>query len=141
MGEIQKQRDSEIVLLRLIGMLMIIGCHLSTYFGIGALGQILNVGVQLFLFISGWIYSNYPIADGKQWITKRWARICVPMYIWVAFVYVLEIGIKKSSGSLWGLLFSRGCLWIKKNHRADSTSNVIVCNIGLCECSIGTEVR
>lgn len=105
MGEIQKQRDSEIVLLRLIGMLMIIGCHLSTYFGIGALGQILNVGVQLFLFISGWIYSSYPIADGKQWIAKRWARICIPMYIWVTFVYVLEIGIKKSSGSLWGLLF------------------------------------
>lgn len=105
MGEIQKQRDSEIVLLRLIGMLMIIGCHLSTYFGIGALGQILNVGVQLFLFISGWIYSSYPIADGKQWIAKRWARICIPMYIWVTFVYVLEIGIKKGSGSLWGLLF------------------------------------
>lgn len=37
MSEIQKQRDSEIVLLRLIGMLMIIGCHLCTYFRIGIL--------------------------------------------------------------------------------------------------------
>lgn len=105
MGEIQKQRDSEIVLLRLIGMLMIIGCHLCTYFRIGILGHILDVGIQLFLFISGWIYSNYYITDGKQWIAKRWARICIPMYIWVAFVYVIEIGIKKSSENLWGLLF------------------------------------
>lgn len=105
MGEIQKQRDSEIVLLRLIGMLMIIGCHLSTYFGIGALGQILNVGVQLFLFISGWIYSEYTITDGKKWIVKRWMRICIPMYIWGSFIYILEMGIKKSSGNLLGLLF------------------------------------
>ena len=43
---------------KVIAMFMIVGCHLSEWFGVNIVAMILNVGVEIFLFVSGYLYSD-----------------------------------------------------------------------------------
>lgn len=87
------KRDVSIQLIRILSMfLIIIGCHLISEFGNDILkkaGQIFNVGVYIFLFISGYLYGDKIIKNKKKWYFKRLKRILIPMYIFMVFVFAL----------------------------------------------------
>lgn len=91
------KRDTGIVLLRVCSMFMIILCHCSAYVGLSWLAQFLNVGVYVFLFISGWLYSKKAIARPTQWMLNRWKKICVPALVWTMMVIVYALSVKKES--------------------------------------------
>lgn len=77
--------DSSITWLRVCAMLMIVGCHImivSPYrFGTAA-ALLLNVGVEIFFMISGYLYGQREI-PGKytQWYAKRFLRLAPPYYL------------------------------------------------------------
>lgn len=75
--------NSSVSLCRVIGMLMIVFCHIGTAVGSAAIGQLFQSGVHLFLFISGFLYSNKKIDDARKWMYGRILRVSVPCYIWV----------------------------------------------------------
>ena len=54
---------------KVIAMFMIVGCHLSEWFGVNIVAMILNVGVEIFLFVSGYLYSDKNI--GKKFYKKE----------------------------------------------------------------------
>ena len=58
-------RDYSISFVRYISMLFVIICHIFQYFG-NELAWWLNVGVQIFLFISGYLYANKKTNDKKE---------------------------------------------------------------------------
>ena len=76
------ERNYLIVFVRVLAMLMIVLCHISTYMGTTALGLVLDVGVQIFLFLSGWLYSEKKIDSSFKWLQNRWKKLCIPAYIW-----------------------------------------------------------
>ena len=80
------QFNSSVSLSRVIGMVMIVLCHIASALGLSAVGQLLQSGVQLFLFISGYLYSNKHIENGKRWLYQRFCRVCIPCYIWILLV-------------------------------------------------------
>lgn len=80
-----------ISVVRVVSMLMIIGCHLASWFNIAALAQLLNVGVPIFFFISGLLYAGKEIPDGWRFIKQRWLKLCIPMYLLLVFVVVIEL--------------------------------------------------
>ena len=55
-------RNSSVVVLRVLGMMLIILCHIIAYYtfvpGSDLLSQVFNVGVQVFLLISGYLYGE-----------------------------------------------------------------------------------
>ena len=53
--------------------------------------MILNVGVYVFLLISGMLYAKKTIVDGVGFIKKRWIRLCIPMYYLAAFLLIFNI--------------------------------------------------
>lgn len=57
---------------KVIAMFMIVGCHLSEWFGVNIVAMILNVGVEIFLFVSGYLYSDKNIGGVKSFIKKKW---------------------------------------------------------------------
>lgn len=61
------KKNNAIVLLRVMSMFMIILCHISFYYtflpGSGFVGQFLNVGVQIFLLISGFLYGRKTLTN------------------------------------------------------------------------------
>ena len=74
---------------KVIAMFMIVGCHLSEWFGVNIVAMILNVGVEIFLFVSGYLYSDKNIGGVKSFIKKKFLKICIPTYI--AFLIIALI--------------------------------------------------
>lgn len=79
-------KDKSISILRVLGMIMILCCHISSWLGISALSQFFNVGVQLFLLISGYLYGNKIIKDNKAWIIKQFNKLYIPFLIFNIFI-------------------------------------------------------
>lgn len=64
-----------------------INCRLPYFQGVNnKWAFILNVGVQIFFFISAFIFSQYEITNIFKWFKKRISRIFVPYYIYLIIV-------------------------------------------------------
>ena len=84
-------RDRGIQIIRIIAMFSIILCHLMQEMSSSLLiksAQFFNVGVYIFLFISGLLYGRKNIDNYKQWIVKRFKTIMIPVY---AFIVILSV--------------------------------------------------
>lgn len=78
-------------------MIMIVVCHLGTALDSSVVGQAFQVGVQLFLFISGYLYSNVKIENMKKWANKRFLRICIPCYIFISYALLISFILNKTT--------------------------------------------
>lgn len=73
-------RNSAISLIRLLSMLMIISCHIMQYYDL-ELAWWFNVGVQIFLCISGFLYGQKSIDNVTDFYNKRLKKILIPYYL------------------------------------------------------------
>lgn len=73
-------RNSAISLIRLLSMLMIISCHIMQYYDL-ELAWWFNVGVQIFLCISGFLYGQKNIDNVTGFYNKRLKKILIPYYL------------------------------------------------------------
>ena len=85
----QSNRSVSIMLLHIIGMVMIILCHISQAEGKGALGEIFICGVPLFLFVSGYLTGKREVKKVGTWYVKKLQRIWIPYLIFVVVFYAL----------------------------------------------------
>ncbi len=83
-----EKRRNEISILRIISMFMIVLCHIIGYYtfipGYTKLGNVFNVGVYVFLLISGFLYGNKKIVTAKGflvWYGKRIKKIHLPVLV------------------------------------------------------------
>ena len=86
-----REKNTTITIIRVLSTLMIVGCHLASWIGANAIAMLLNVGVYVFLLISGSLYSNKTIQNGCSFMRNRWVRLCVPMYLLVAFLSAVQL--------------------------------------------------
>lgn len=91
------QRLPFISYLRAFAVLCILACHICNEAPIGAiqaLGQLFNIGVQIFLIISAFCFGRQgTINDIKSWYFKRIKRIAFPyetFFIILAIVYIIK---------------------------------------------------
>lgn len=75
----QKTRDYSISCMRLLAMLFIISCHIMQYYNC-ELAWWFNIGVQIFLCISGYLYGTRDIAT-KLFLVRGFAKILISYYI------------------------------------------------------------
>ncbi len=76
-----RRTDWSISALRFAAMCCIVACHLCQRYGLAA-AWALNVGVQVFLVISGWLYGLHADISGVgNWYGKRLLRIAVPYWL------------------------------------------------------------
>jgi len=98
-----KERDIKISIIRLISTLMIIACHFLQYLNY-EIAWWLNVGVQIFLFMSGYLYAKRSFTNNDlHFIKKQFVKILVDYYIVVVPIITLyflflpnEISFKKA---------------------------------------------
>ena len=91
--------------IRVFAMVLIFLCHLVQESNNGVIvqtAQIFNVGVFIFLFISGYLYGQKNIENIKKWYMRRGIRILIPLYIFIILLCLIttlfcdkEIEIKK----------------------------------------------
>lgn len=83
--------------LRVFAMLLILACHIvqehnNSYINMTA--QFLNVGVPIFIIISGCLYGQKEIKEKYfRWIIKRVRRILIPMYFFMVFLLIVNLAI------------------------------------------------
>lgn len=81
--------------LRVFAMILIFACHIvqednNEYIQMTA--QFLNVGVSIFIIISGYLYGGKEINEGYfNWIIKRTKRILIPMYFFMIYLLIVNI--------------------------------------------------
>lgn len=86
-----------IINLRVFATILILCCHLVVIFDnkmIQLTGQFFNVGVYLFLIISGYLYGKKEISKKttyKNWLISRGKRILIPMYILMIFLFCVYL--------------------------------------------------
>lgn len=86
-----KDFDYTVCFSRIIGMVMIVICHLGTAFNNGIIGQGFQVGVQLFLFISGYLYSKKDLGNLTKWFKSRYLRLGIPFYLFIFYIAIVNI--------------------------------------------------
>ena len=86
-------RDSAISMIRLFALLCIVSCHILQYLNI-ELAFWINIGVQVFLCISGYLYGKKEIGDTTEFYKKRFIKILVPYFIVLFFFVALQFFIK-----------------------------------------------
>lgn len=91
----KRKRNDAVGIARVISMFMIVGCHLMSWIGINLLAMILNVGVYIFLIISGILYSTKEISQPWLFIKNRWSKLCIPMYLLVLFLLIYNIVVSE----------------------------------------------
>ncbi len=87
------EKESYIIsIVHVIAMILVLLAHLvqeSSNFLVTQTAQIFNVGVFLFLFISGFIYGHKDIKDKTEFYLKRAKRIFIPLYLFMAFLFIV----------------------------------------------------
>ena len=74
--------------IRAIAMILIIVCHFLQYYE-NELCRWLNVGVQIFFIISGYLYGKKSIEDPIRFIYKVFKKILVPYYLFLIIALIL----------------------------------------------------
>ena len=84
-------KDQSISLLRFFAMAAIISCHICQAQGIWAAWW-LNVGVQVFLLISGFLYGQRAgVARCFAWLVRRFKKIWIPFAIAATGILVADV--------------------------------------------------
>ena len=85
LGEIMK--DNSISYLRVFSLLCIILCHFFQAYE-SKLAFWFNIGVQVFVFISGFLYGKKKIDNFDDFFKKRIKRVLIPYYIYLFFAFI-----------------------------------------------------
>ena len=90
-------------------MTMIIVCHFFQYYG-NPLAWWFNVGVQVFLFISGYLYGQKTKIDPIPFIKKNFYKILLDFLVYIGITYLFLVLILQESISLKLLLKQVLCI-------------------------------
>lgn len=86
---ISKSDSNAIVYIRTFAMLSIVICHFFQSLQMYKYSSIFNVGVQVFLFMSGYLYGHKFLSNFKVWYFKRWEKIVFPAFVF--FICMLPL--------------------------------------------------
>lgn len=85
-----REKDYSISFVRFVATIMIIVCHIYQYYCVSWTFWF-NAAIQIFFFMSGFLYANKEISDPIKYMIGRFKRILIPYYIFV--VIACEIGL------------------------------------------------
>ena len=69
-------------------MASIVLCHLLQAYD-NRWAWIFNVGVQIFLAISGWLYGNKDVVNWQSWYKDKLRKLYLPYVIYIVFIFLV----------------------------------------------------
>lgn len=84
----EKKINYSISLLRIVSCMLIVWNHTTGHMLGNAFNKILwsNIGVQVFFFMSGYLYSTKSIDNPMKWFKKNALKIMKPYWIYLIFI-------------------------------------------------------
>lgn len=83
------KRDASVSIIRNLSLLAIICCHILQGLNIEAAFWV-NLGVQVFLFMSGFLYGQKNIENPLQWYIKQFKKIFIPYILVVSAIILID---------------------------------------------------
>lgn len=96
---INTTKNYSISMIRLISMFMIIICHMMQYKNF-VLAWWFNVGVQIFLCMSGYLYGKKEIENELLFYKKQFKKILIDYYIVISVIILLQFLLLKFNVSV-----------------------------------------
>lgn len=90
------KKQASISAIRFIAMCSIVACHICQFYG-NEMAWWLNVGVQVFLFLSGNLYGSKDIKEPFSWILRQFKKILVPYYVFLLLAIIAYISLCPSA--------------------------------------------
>ncbi len=113
------KKDYTISALRIFSMTFIVLCHVINFYpfipGYQHLSEVFNVGVQVFLLISGFLYGNKTVGNYKKWYFGRIKKLVVPVSLIAAIDIIILycMGHKTDVVTVFAYLFNlQGLLFL-----------------------------
>ena len=72
--------------IRSYALFSIIACHFLQVYN-NKWAWVLNVGVQIFLAISGYLYGNKNIVDWSKWFKDKIKKLYIPYIIYIILIF------------------------------------------------------
>lgn len=92
-------------MIRLFAMILIISCHIAQCYNL-QISYLLNIGVQIFFFMSGFLYGKQEqMPSVKGFYLKRFVRVHIPYFVLLAIVLAVYAIFNLTSISLKQVLF------------------------------------
>lgn len=98
-----------ISVIRFVSMVMIIACHICQYYN-NEWAWWLNVGVQMFLIISGFLYGSKSIKEPISWLKRNFSKILLPYYVFLFTTIFLYTFFCPESNSIKSVVESIFCV-------------------------------
>ena len=89
-GEYNTSRDPAISIIRVLAFLSIITCHIMQYYDC-EFAWWFNVGVQVFLCLSGYLYGRKSVDNELSFYKKQFIKILVPYYIVLIIAIIAQV--------------------------------------------------
>lgn len=92
MEYIREKYSFSISCIRVVATLLIVLCHVVQEYNnpvLAMTGQIFNVGVIIFFFMSGFLYGDKKIINVGKWISNRFVRLMLPIYIFLVYLLII----------------------------------------------------
>lgn len=92
---VELRKRNSITFFRVFAMILILLCHIVQEYDnlyIQMTAQIFNLGVPIFIIISGYLYGNKEINDKYTlWLIKRAKRILIPLYVFMFYLLIVNL--------------------------------------------------
>jgi len=82
-------RDEKIAFIRVLATIMIVVCHLLQSLSLEAAFWF-NLGVQIFFFMSGFLFGKKDIENIKEWYKRRITKVLIPYIILLVIMLLIE---------------------------------------------------
>ena len=82
MKALSTSQSNAISIIRVMAMILIVSCHITQGYD-QQIAFILNVGVQIFFLLSGFLYGKIEITSIASFVKKRFVKVYIP-FIFVA---------------------------------------------------------
>ena len=119
-------KNYSISLIRLLAFLSIFSCHIMQYLDC-ALAWWFNVGVQIFLFMSGYLYGTKKIDNCVDFYKKSFKKILIPYYIVIVPIIIIHIVYLKDLSKMDAVLVMFTKITVKGGGHLWFISYILMC--------------
>lgn len=98
---ITPEESRAIYYIRPLSMLAIVVCHICQSYN-NRWAFLFNIGVQVFLVLSGYLYGKKNIVDWKKWCIGRIKRVYLPMFLLLVIAFPIYMFFARDSFNIFG---------------------------------------
>lgn len=103
MSTISDNESIALSYIRVCAVSLIVLCHFCQAYD-NKWAYVLNVGVQVFIVLSGFLYGHKIIDDWGAWYRKRLIKLYIPVSIFLTLILPLYLVFHREAFNIWGML-------------------------------------